>query len=103
MKNEYSPRRQERNQSFVCQALVALSLNVESISPHIESNTEQRWKLRFGNMSPLFFVKVVVVYIVACVPAPDNANFLARIKNCSREHSSIVRHFIHSVSDDLSK
>ena len=27
---------------------------VESISPHIESNTEQRWKLRFGNMSPLF-------------------------------------------------
>ena len=54
MKNEYSPRRQERNQSFVCQALVALSLNVESISPHIESNTEQRWQLRFGNMSPLF-------------------------------------------------
>lgn len=37
------------------------------------------------------------MYIVVCVPAPKSQNLVARVKNCSREQSSIVRHFIHTM------
>ena len=47
----------------------------------------------------LFFsFQVAVIYIIVCVPDPKNQSVIERANSCSRDQSSIVRQFIHTVS-----
>ena len=39
-----------------------------------------------------------MIYIIVCVPDPRNQSVIERANSCSRDHSSVVRQFIHTVS-----
>ena len=39
-----------------------------------------------------------MIYIIVCVPDPKNQSIIEKAKSCSKDQSSIVRQFIHTVS-----